>query len=54
MTKRIAMKYKCSCGKETRLKPILLGFQTQCKNCGREYKHEEILADMERQKLERK
>ncbi|WP_252249421.1 hypothetical protein [Clostridium sp. VAP23] len=54
MSKKPPMKYKCSCGIETRLKPILLGFHTHCKKCGKEFNRDEVLADVEHQKLERK
>jgi hypothetical protein len=52
MAKRPPMKFKCTCNNETKVKPIVLGFQTHCKNCGKEYNRDEVLANVEYQKSE--
>ena len=49
----MGMKYMCECGEETRLKSVLLG-QKYCKRCGKKHNQEEVIADMERQKSEKK
>lgn len=52
--KRSSMKYLCECGKENRVKPILMGFATHCKKCGKEYERDEVLQEVARQKEQRK
>ena len=44
MAKRQPMKFKCTCNNETKVKPLLLGFQTHCKNCGKEYNRDEAVS----------
>lgn len=54
MSKVSSMKYMCECGCEARIKPILMGFVTHCKKCGKEYSQEGVLQDVELQKSARK